>query len=51
MNNIRKLKKKKPAILLNPEELAQQKLFEISRNQDQELKEEEADIFLESPFT
>jgi|LakMenE18May11ns_1017448.scaffolds.fasta_scaffold7301770_1 hypothetical protein len=50
MNNIRKLKKKKMAGMLNPEELAQQKLFEISRFQDQEAKVEEADLFLESGF-
>lgn len=50
MNNIRKLKKKKMVGMLNPEELAQQKLFEISRLQDQEAKVEEADLFLESGF-
>lgn len=36
MNNIRKLKKKRLSVMPNPEELAQQKLFEISRMQDQE---------------
>ena len=35
MNNIRKLKKKKLSTVLNPEELAQQKLFEISRMPDE----------------
>lgn len=36
MHNIRKIKRKKKAKIINPEELAQQKLFEISRFQDEE---------------
>lgn len=36
MNNLRKLKKKKIAKILNPEEIAQQKLFEISHQQDED---------------
>jgi hypothetical protein len=47
MHNIRKIRRKKKAKIVNPEELAQQKLFEISRFQDEEERLNEVDLFIE----
>jgi hypothetical protein len=47
MNNLRKFKKKKRTKIQNPEEIAQQKLFECSRFQDEE-EINEPDTFLEN---
>ena len=46
MNNLRKFKKKKRSKAPNPEEQAEQKLFEISHFQDEEA-DNELDCFLE----
>lgn len=46
MHNIRKIKRKKKTKIINPEDLAQQKLFEISRFQDQEQAFNEVDLFI-----
>lgn len=47
MHNIRKIKKKRKILLTNPEELAQKKLLQISRLEDQEENMSDADIFAE----
>jgi hypothetical protein len=47
MHNIRKMKKKRKNKQLNPEELAQDKLYEISRFQDHEEEFNESPKFIE----